>query len=73
MPKKVFVSPTDDGWKVKTVGAERAAGLFDTKAEAVKRAIELSKNQSAELFVQNSNGEIGWKNSYGNDPKEIKG
>jgi hypothetical protein len=73
MSKKVFVSPTDEGWKVKTVGTGKAAALCDTKAEAVQRAIELSKNQNAELFVQNMNGKIGWKNSYGNDPREIKG
>lgn len=73
MTKKIFVSPINGDWKVKTVGAEKAAGIFDTKAEAVDRAIELAKNQNAELFVQNQNGQIGWKNSYGNDPKNIKG
>lgn len=73
MANKVFVSPFGNDWKVKTVGMERAAGVFDTKAEAVTRAIGLSKNQNAELFVQNRDGKIGWKNSYGNDPKNIKG
>ena len=73
MPNKVFVSPFGNDWKVKIVGSERVAGVFDTKAEAVERAIGLSKNQSAELFVQNRDGKIGWKNSYGNDPRSIKG
>lgn len=73
MANKVFVSPFGNDWKVKTVGTERAAGVFDTKAEAVTRAIGLSKNQNAELFVQNKDGRIGWKNSYGNDPINIKG
>lgn len=73
MANKVFVSPFGNDWKVKTVGSERAAGVFDTKTEAVERAIKLSKNQSAELFVQNRDGKIGWKNSYSNDPRDIKG
>lgn len=72
MSSKVFVSPTNNDWKVKTVG-KKATGIFDTKAEAVDRAIELAKNQKAELFVQNRDGKIGWKNSYGNDPRNIKG
>ena len=73
MNKKVFVSPCDGDWKVKTAGAQKSAGIFDTKSEAVEKAISVAKNKNAELFVQNRNGRIGWKNSYGNDPRNIKG
>ncbi len=73
MSKQVFVSPAGKDWKVKTVGADRAAGIFDTKSEAVEKAIELAKNNDAELRVQNRDGKIGWCNSYGNDPRNIKG
>jgi uncharacterized protein YdaT len=71
--KQVWVSPNEEGWRVKSAGAERAAGIFDTKAEAVERAREIAINQNAELFVQNSNGQIGWKNSYGDDSFPPKG
>lgn len=73
MAKQVFISPSAEGWKVKTVGAERAAAILETKAEAVKKGIELAKNSQAELLVQNLNGTIGWRNSYGNDPRRSKG
>lgn len=73
MSKKVFVSPFDGDWKVKTVGTKKAAGIFDTKKEAVEKATQVAKNKNAELFVQNQDGKIGWKNSYGNDPRYIKG
>lgn len=73
MFKQVFVSPSPAGWKVKTVGTGRAAGIFDTKAEAVDKGIVVARNQNAELFVQNMDGRIGWKNSYGNDSRDIKG
>lgn len=73
MFKQVFVSPSPYGWKVKTVGAGKAAGIFDTKAEAIGKGIEVAQNKHAELFVQNKDGKIGWKNSYGNDPRNIKG
>lgn len=73
MAKPVFVSPTGKDWKVQTVGAGKAAGIFDTKSEAVEKAISIAKNNKAELRVQNRDGKIGWCNSYGNDPRRIKG
>jgi len=73
MPKQVFVSPTGKDWKVQTVGSPRATGVFDKKSEAVERGIEVAKNNHAELRVQNRDGKIGWCNSYGNDPRQIKG
>ena len=69
MVHQIFVSPNDEGWKVKVVGNQKASALCDTKAEAVERAKEIAQNQRLELFVQNLDGKIGWKNSYGNDPR----
>lgn len=65
---QVWVSPSGEDWKVHSAGANRAAGVYETKAEAVARAREIATNKEAELFVQNENGRIGWRNSYGNDP-----
>lgn len=65
--KQVWVSPSGEDWKVHSAGANRAAGIYDTKTEAVARAREVAINKEAELFVQNENGRIGWRNSYGND------
>lgn len=73
MAKQIFVSPDGEDWKVKVVGNQKASAILDTKAEAVERAIEIAKNQHLELLVQNLDGKIGWKNSYGNDPRNIKG
>lgn len=73
MAKQVFVSPDGDDWKVKVVGNEKASAILDTKAQAVERGIEIAKNQNAELLVQNLDGTIGWRNSYGNDPRKSKG
>ena len=73
MTNQVFVSPHGDDWKVKVVGNEKASALCDTKAEAVERAKEIAQNQRLELLVQNLDGTIGWRNSYGNDPRRSKG
>ena len=73
MTNQVFVSPHGDDWKVKVVGNKKASALCDTKAEAVERAKEIAQNQRLELLVQNLDGTIGWRNSYGNDPRRSKG
>ncbi len=73
MTNQIFVSPNDESWKVKVVGNQKASAICDTKAEAVERAREIAQNQHLELLVQNLDGTIGWRNSYGNDPRESKG
>jgi len=65
--KQIWVSPSDGDWKVQSAGADRAAGIYGTKSEAVERAREIAQNKHAELIVQNADGVIGWRNSFGND------
>lgn len=73
MANKIFVSPAEDNWKVKIVGNQKASAVCDTKAEAIERAREIAQNQHLELIIQNLDGTIGWKNSYGDDPSKVKG
>lgn len=73
MVNQVFVSPDGEDWKVKVVGNQKASAICDTKAEAVERAKEIAQNQRLELLVQNLDGTIGWRNSYGNDSRKSKG
>ena len=73
MTHQIFVSPNGKDWKVKIVGNQKASAICDTKAEAVERAKEIAQNQHLELLVQNLDGTIGWRNSYGNDPRKSRG
>lgn len=73
MANKIFVSPNGNDWKVKVVGNQKASAVCHTKAEAVEKAKEIAQNQHLELLVPNLDGTIGWRNSYGNDPRHIKG
>lgn len=73
MANQIFVSPDGEDWKVKVVGNSKSSALLDTKAEAVERAREIARNQRLELIVQNLDGTIGWRNSYGNDPRRSRG
>jgi hypothetical protein len=68
MTNQVWVSPDGDGWKVKSAGSEKAYRHTDNKSDAIEIARDVAENKNAELIVQNKDGEIGWRNSYGNDP-----
>ena len=61
------------GWNVKGAGNSRNTVHFDNKADAVKRARDISKNQHSELVVHNRDGQISSKDSHGHDPRSIKG
>lgn len=61
------------GWKVLGAGNKRATAKFDNKAEAEKRAREISTKQHSELVVHNRDGKISRKDSHGNDPHPPKG
>ena len=73
MKKQIWVSPDDGDWKVKSVGAGKAVARFELKSNAIEKAREIALNNHAELIVQNQDGEIGWRNSYGNDPCPPRG
>jgi len=74
MTQQIRVSPFGDNWRrVKNPLNSKASAVCDTKAEAVAIATEIAQNQWLELFVQNLNGQIGYKNSFGNDPRTIPG
>jgi uncharacterized protein YdaT len=61
------------GWNIKRSGSARSSGHFDTKADAVGRAREISRNQHTELFIHNKDGRISQKDSHGHDPNPPKG
>lgn len=63
----------DDNWDVKSAGSSRAYRTTETKAEAVKIATDVAKNQDAELYIHGIDNKIQSRNSYGNDPFPPKG
>lgn len=73
-PKTHHVVPNSNGgWDVKRGGSERASGHFDTKAQALERGREISRNQQTELRIHNRNGRIASSDSHGNDPHPPRG
>jgi len=63
-----IVPNTAGGWDIKSDGAKRSSGHFDTKREAEQRGREISRNQRTELVIHNRDGKISNSDSHGNDP-----
>lgn len=73
MKKNQHVVPHGEDWAVKGAGNEKATKIVETQKEAIKVAREIAINQQSELIIHRPNGTIRDKDSFGNDPKNIKG
>ena len=47
--------------------------MVNTQKEAITIAREIAKNQQSELVIHRPDGRIRDKDSFGNDPRNIKG
>ncbi len=63
----------DGTWKNKREGTSRAFSTAGTKDEAVAAGREAAQRDKVEHVIKNQDGQIASKNSYGNDPKNIRG
>lgn len=73
MSKNQHVVPHGDKWAVKGEGNQKNTVITGTQQEAIDRAREIARNQESELLIHGKNGQIRQKDSYGNDPRNIKG
>lgn len=71
--KNQHVVPHGNQWAVRGAGNNKSTHVTETQAEAISRARAIAKNQNAELFIHNRQGQIRERNSYGNDPNPPKG
>lgn len=73
MKKNQHVVPNGAKWAVKGAGNEKNTRVVNTQKEAIKIAREIAKNQQSELVIHRYYGTIREKDSFGNDPRNIKG
>jgi hypothetical protein len=75
MAKKpaIHTVPHDGGWANRREGAARASKVFPTKAAAQAAGRETARRERTEHIIHKKDGEIGSRNSYGNDPPPPKG
>jgi hypothetical protein len=64
----VHTVPHGDEWANEREDASRLSKKFDTKAEAEQAGRKTAKREETEHLIHKGDGEIGERNSYGNDP-----
>jgi len=63
--KTYHVTKTNDGWQGKLEGGQRASIKGDTKAEAVRKTIELAKNkENSSVRIHKLDGKIQEERTY---------
>jgi hypothetical protein len=74
MPKGDIETYYENGvWKNKVEGSSRAANTADTKAAAEAKGREMAQKRKVEHIIRNQDGQIGERNTYGHDPRDIPG
>ncbi len=71
--KNQYVTKHENGWQVKGAGNIKATVVANTRAQVIKVAREIAKNQNSELVIHGTDGKIRQKDSQGGDPSNIKG
>lgn len=71
--KGVHVVPNGGKWSVRSAGASRTSGTYDTQKEATTAARERAKNNGTELYVHGRDGRIRERSTFGKDPNPPKG
>ncbi len=63
----------DGAWHNRIEGEKGMTGPFSTKAEAVAAGRDEARRVKREHIIKNENGQIAERNSYGHDPRDVKG
>ena len=63
----------DGQWKNRPQGQGRASNVHRTKDAAQSKGRESSKERKVEHVIKKKDGTIGDKNSYGDDPPNVRG
>ncbi|PLP98292.1 DUF2188 domain-containing protein [Cupriavidus pauculus] len=71
--KDVHVVPAPDGWAVEEARGAEGRKLYATQEDAVEVATEMARQNKAELFIHGRDGQIRARNSFGHDPRSIRG
>lgn len=68
----IHVVPAGDSWAVEVAGGGKRT-LFSTQEEAIKAGTERAQADKVELLIHGQDGQIRERNSFGHDPRNIKG
>ena len=66
-------SKEEKNWRNITEGVQCPAAVYQNKAEAQVAGREMAISRKVEQLIHDKNGQIKQRNSYGHDPRDIKG
>lgn len=72
MTADIHVVPAGDEWAVEAAGGGKRE-TFPTQEEAIHAGTERAKAAKVELLIHGRDGQIRARNSFGHDPRNIKG
>lgn len=72
MTADIHVVPAGDGWAVEAAGGGKRT-IYETQEEAIKAGTERAQHNKVELLIHGRDGQIRERNSFGHDPRNIKG
>lgn len=71
--RPVHTVPHGDRWANRRAESERVSKTFDTKSAAESAGRDTARREKTEHIIHNRDGQIGERNSYGNDPHPPRG
>ena len=71
--KNIYVVRKEEHWATRSEGSSKPGKIYDTQKEAINAGREQAIKNNSELVIHGRDGKFREKNSYGNDPKHIKG
>lgn len=63
----------NDQWFNRIEGTDEMTEGYRTKGQAAEVGREMAKERKVEHIIRNLDGQIGERNTYGNDPRDIPG
>lgn len=63
----------DGAWNNRIEGIKDLPETYETRAEAVEAGRDLARANKVEHIIHNLDGQIGERNTYGHDPRDIPG
>ncbi|WP_082818952.1 DUF2188 domain-containing protein [Cupriavidus nantongensis] len=70
--RNIHVVPSGDGWAVEIEGAQ-GGDVHATQEAAITAGTERAKRDQVELIIHGRDGQIRERNSFGHDPRNVKG
>ena len=72
MAANIHVVPAGNEWSVEVAGGGERT-MFFTQEEAIAAGTERARRDKVELLIHGRDGQIRERNSFGHDPRDVKG